>query len=107
MSMLDTIGGLSGGLGGSGGVGGSIPSNSSAANSAATATINPTTVLSGTIGGGEQSYGPFSINFPGVQTQGLDSVNSPPITTALLPKGIGLIAAAIVALVAMLFIFKR
>lgn len=105
MSMLDTIGGLSGGLGGSGGVGGSIPSNSSAANSAATATINPSVSLAGaSVGGGYQSLGPFSVNFPGVETQGENSINAPTGISIKNPLVIGGIAIAVVF---MFLLFKR
>lgn len=106
MSMLDTIGGLSGGLGGSGGVGGSIPSNQSAATSAATATIQPTTTL-GTVGGGYNAYGPFSVNFPGAGIGSSSDINAPPVTSSIIPRGMLYILGAIIALVAFLFFFKR
>jgi hypothetical protein len=79
--MLDTLGGLSGGLGGSGGTGGSLPSNQSAANSSASAAINPTaTVTLG--GGGLSSVGNFSIQFPPpIQLGAGDDVNAPPALT--------------------------
>jgi hypothetical protein len=105
MSMLDTIGGLSGGLGGSGGVGSSIPSNQSAATSAATSTINPNVNLSGSaIGGGYQTLGPFSVNFPGVETQGSDSINAP---TGISVKNPIIIGAIAVAIVLMFILFRK
>lgn len=104
MSMLDAIGGLSGGLGGSGGVGGSIPSNSSAANSAANATVNPNTTVSG-IGGGGNSWGPFSVNFPGTQSLPLNAINAPPITSSVFASPVMLIGGVIL-LLAIVFLYR-
>lgn len=105
MSVLDTLGGLSAGLGGSGGVGGSIPSNQSAANSAASAAINPTITVGGT-GGGYQSVGNFEIQFPPtVQTQGRDSVNAPPMLSGLSQNTIILLGAGL--LILGMFIIKK
>ena len=104
MSMLDTIGGLNGGLGGGGGVGGQIPGNASAASAAANVTADPSTYL-GTIGGGYSSFGPFNVNFPGVQAQGQGSVNAPNPLSAVIPQGIMPILAIVGVVI--LFIFLR
>ena len=104
MSMLDTIGGLYGGLGGSGGVGGQIPGNASAASAAANVTADPSTYL-GQVGGGYTSFGPFNVNFPGVESQGADSINSPNLFSSVVPKGM-LPIVAIVGVV-LLFILLR
>lgn len=105
MSMLDTIGGLGGGLGGSGGVGGSIPGNASAASAAANVTLDPTTAL-GPVGGGYASFGPFSVNFPGVNAQGQGSVNAPNPLSAVIPQGTLPLIIAAVGLI-LLFVFLR
>lgn len=90
-SLLGTVGGVAGGLGSSGGVGGQIPSNSSAANSAARSTVNPS-ISQGEVGAAQFSLGPFSVAFPGANVTPPDSINSPGLGTfgSMLPFiGIG------------------
>lgn len=100
MSILDSVGGLSGGLGGSGGVGGSIPSNTATSTAAATNTIDPSIAVGGTGQGAYFNLGPFNPVFPGAYSQPLDAVNRAPLLSALIPKGaIGL------ALVGLAFAF--
>lgn len=107
MSMLDTVGGLSGGLGGSGGVGGSIPSNSSAASASASVAVNPNTSVSGAIGGGGNTFGPFAVYFPGAESGSASDINSPPLTSAIFPKNMLLIVGGVVLLAIMFIFFKR
>lgn len=107
MSILDSIGGLSGGLGGSGGVGGSIPSNTSSASSAASNTINPSTSVSGTGSGGYFELGPFNPIFPGVQDQGAGAINRAPVLSSLIPNGVTGVFLLAGAFIAILFLLYR
>lgn len=104
--MLDAVGGLSGGLGGGGGMGQS-PGDSAASSASSTATIMPTTTL-GTVGGGYNSYGPFSVNFPGAQAQPSDAINSPTGFTHIFGAGSSqMLMMGGVALIFVLLIFLK
>jgi hypothetical protein len=103
--MLDSIGGIGGGLGGAGGIGGSDPGNSAASSAAADVKINPAIALGG-VGGGYSTFGPFSVNFPGVQSQGSDSINAPNILSSVIPQGMILPIVALAGII-FLVIFLR
>ena len=102
--MLDTLGGAYGGLGGAGGIGGSDPGNSASSSAAADVKINPAIALGG-VGGGYSSFGPFNVNFPGIGSQGSDSINAPNVLSSVIPKGLMPIVA--IALVVFAIILLR
>jgi len=111
MSLLDTLGGSTSGLGG---VGGQMPSNQSAAQSAASATVSPTVTLGGNIGGGITDIGPYSVTFPGMPqlnpgsgVTGTDSINAPFGRIGVLLQNPIMLVLVIGVLFLFLFMFRR
>lgn len=79
--MLGTLGGMSSGLGMAGGMG-SAPGDVTSSQASSTATITPSTTVSG-VGGGGNVWGPFNISFPGAMAQPTGAINRAPLSSSL------------------------